>query len=72
MNVSPRSLGFCVSASVKVREFAEERKAFVNSDRIELLQAFGAKALYCERSHNTAIKHRFLKTAGVSSFWEAR
>src|SRR5579862_1623462 len=61
MKVSPRSLRRWVSASVKVREFAEERKAFVNLRRIELLQAFGTEALHGKGAHHSAIEHRLLE-----------
>src|SRR5271155_2124455 len=60
--VSPRSVRRSVSDSVKVREFAEERKAFINLLRIELLQAFRAEALHGKRTHHSAIEHRLLES----------
>src|ERR1700751_3003404 len=61
MNVSVRSFSRSVSASVQVREFAEERKALVNLLRIELLQAIRSEALHRKRAHHSTVEPRLLE-----------
>src|SRR6266852_4128947 len=48
-------------ALLKVRQFAENLKAFLDLLALKILQTFRSKALHGERSHDTTIKQRTLQ-----------
>src|SRR6185312_3345473 len=73
MKVSPRRARRSASAGegsgldffgLKVREFAEEGKAFFNLRGVELLQARGSEAFDGEGPHDGAVEHGFFEDRG--------
>src|SRR5438105_6976971 len=55
-------------SSIKVSQLAEHSESFIDLFARELLQALGAKPLYGERAHYTAVKHGATEYAGSELF----
>src|SRR5215467_11934101 len=64
----PGPIGRWSGVSFQVSELAENLKAAIYFFARKILQALGAEALNCERSHHAAVKQRALQDLAIELF----